>query len=220
MSGEASSCHDSHCSHSAAEHQRAHESLFPLLDVPNVRALNAADVSLVRRVLVEHEQRFQTAVVARSETNDDDDDDDDDESVALIVRVPFTACVKLKSFTVAALTSDSSPRRVRLFLNRDDIDFGNWRDEPATEEFDLVSDASVQPDVEYAVKAARWQRVESVTMAFSRGVDAQLALTYVGFRGEFEQRIVRQAVIAVYESAAQLHDHAVPSAGERAREQM
>jgi hypothetical protein len=57
-------------------------------------------------------------------------------------------------------------------------------------------------------------------MAFSRGVDAQLALTYVGFRGEFEQRIVRQAVIAVYESAAQLHDHAVPSAGERAREQM
>jgi hypothetical protein len=187
------------------------------VDLANVRALNA-DVSVVRRVLAAHEERFQTNIVARSEVDDDDDDDDNDR-IAMIVRVPFTSCVKLKSFTVAALSSDTSPRHVRLFLNRDDIDFGNCRDEKPTEEFDLVSDTSVQPDAEYFVKAARWQRVESITLAFSRGPDPQVALTFLGFRGEFDQRIAREAVLAVYESAPQLKDHKLPSS-DAVREQM
>jgi hypothetical protein len=203
-----SSCSDTHCSHTDSEHARADESLFALIDVANVRALNG-DSAAVRSVVLPHAERRQNALVARAELAD----------AGLIVHVPFTACVKLKSITCASPTSASSPRRVRCFANRTDIDFDNVDDAPCTQEFDLVADTAAQPDVEYAVKAAKWQRVESITLAFDPLPDAQdddddefaVALTYLAFRGEFDQRIARQAVLAVYESTPQLQDHKLPS---------
>lgn len=204
-----SSCSDAHCSHSDAEHARADESLFALIDVANVRALNA-DSAAVRSVVLPHAERHQSARVARAELAD----------AGLIVHVPFTACVKLKSFTCASPTAAASPRRVRCFANRADIDFDNVDDVPCTQEFDLLADdTALQPDAEYAVKAAKWQRVESVTLAFDPLPDAEddddaehaVALTYLAFRGEFDQRIARQAVLAVYESTPQLQDHKLPS---------
>lgn len=203
-----SSCHDAHCSHSDAEHVRADESLFGLIDVASVRALNADSVA-VRSIVLPHSERFQSERVARVALADS----------ALIVHVPFTACVKLKSITVASPSAQASPRRVRCFANRADVDFDNVDDLPCTQEFDLITDTAAQPDAEYAVKAAKWQRVQSITLAFDASPDADddddvenaIALTYLSFRGEFDQRIAREAVMAVYESAPQLQDHQLPA---------
>ena len=50
----------------------------------------------------------------------------------------FTGSVKLKSVCLRATGGDSAPRKMKLFTNRDDIDFDNAEELPAAQEFELA----------------------------------------------------------------------------------
>ena len=78
------------------------------------------------------------------------------------------------------------------------------------QQVELVEEIEAQDCAEYKVKAMKFQRVQSITMYF-HGVfdDDVMQLTYIGFRGQFDQKITRQAVIATYEARPMIEDHKV-----------
>eukprot|EP01108_Squamamoeba_japonica_P008660 TRINITY_DN7749_c0_g1_i1.p1 TRINITY_DN7749_c0_g1~~TRINITY_DN7749_c0_g1_i1.p1 ORF type:complete len:216 (+),score=19.52 TRINITY_DN7749_c0_g1_i1:124-771(+) len=196
------SCADEHAETAEEEAARGLESLYRLIDHNNIRVFNAADEACARKVFRPYEERN-----ARDESLQSEEDDPE-----LIVHVPFTSCVKIKSITICGGSSENSPKNVRVFVNRDDVDFSNASDLEPTQALELIDDVNVQADAEYKLRAAKFQRVQSVTLFFDENFGAdETEIYYIGFRGEFDQEITRKAVIATYESKPMLEDHKQPT---------
>jgi len=115
--------------------------------------------------------------------------------------------VKLKSFTVIGGNERITPRHVKLWKNRDDIDFDNAEDVSCDQEFDLSYDKD--GSVQYLVKNSKFQNTSSLTMFFS-GISPDnkddedgktIQINYIGLRGEGTKN-KHGIVVAVYEARA------------------
>lgn len=62
-------------------------------------------------------------------------DDDDPE---LLLHVPFNGAVKLRAVTVVGGPAGAAPSKLRVFVNRDDLDFSTAADLQPTQEWDLL----------------------------------------------------------------------------------
>ena len=200
--------------------------------LPRVTCLNEEAEGTGRAVLRSHGDRYLTEPSLRS-TEDPDDEPE------LILHVPFTEAVAIRTISIEGAPPASSsgsgsgggsgggsaetsaPRTVKLFVNRDDLDFETARElEPA-----MVLDL-LPPEhgvglgtIDYPLRpAGRFQGAASVTLYFpdnyARGADpdgdaVQTEITYVGFKGK-GTRVKRRAVDAVYESRGMKEDHKVP----------
>lgn len=122
----------------------------------------------------------------------------------LILRVPFTGSVKLRAMLLKTGPIDQTPTKVVLFANEDSLDFEDASDKTPTQEFDVPQGREVG---EYAVKAAKFSGLSSITLFFpaSQGADTT-KLYYVGFLGQWSER-KNKPVITVYETQANLADH-------------
>lgn len=105
----------------------------------------------------------------------------------------------------------SSPSRLRVYINRDDIDFALAAQLPAVQEFELVEDPTAT--VEYQTRASKFQCVSSVTLHFTANLGASTTrIFFIGLRGQADPRSARDAVATVvYEAQARPQDHAVPA---------
>ena len=217
-------------------------SLRELIDLPRVTCLNEEAEGTGRAVLRSHGDRYVTEPRLRS-TEDPDDEPE------LILHVPFTEAVAVRTISIegappasssgngggsgggsgsgggggggSGSAETSAPRTVKLFVNRDDLDFETARQlEPA-----MVLDL-LPPEhgvglgtIDYPLRpAGRFQGAASVTLYFpdnyAREADpdgdaVQTEITYVGFKGK-GTRVKRRAVDAVYESRGMKEDHKVP----------
>jgi hypothetical protein len=125
--------------------------------------------------------------------------------------------------------SAGAPKTLRVFINRDDLDFdGADRSEP-TQEFELSQTSEVQ---ELPVRRMLFARVRRLTLYFVNNFsstggsdsdtegsdeedsdeeeeDAEVTrLTYLGFKGEWMQ-LGRAPINILYELAANPNDHAL-----------
>jgi len=134
-------------------------------------------------------------------------DDDDPE---LLLHIEFTGQVKLKAISVIGLGPDgSAPSSLRMFINRNDLDFSVVHDATPVQEWDLLENFA--GDVEYPVKTAKCTGVHSIDLHFPStfgGEEYPSWISFIGFKGEFEERR-REAVNAVYESRPVPKDHKV-----------
>ena len=94
-----------------------------------VRCLNEASEGLCKTVFRPWEQRLD----ARGPFLRSDDDDPE-----LLLHVPFTGAVKLQALTVIGGPEGTSPAKLKVFINRDDVDFAVAAAAPATQEWDLL----------------------------------------------------------------------------------
>ena len=156
---------------------------------------------------------------------------DDDDPPELLVHVPFEGLVKITAFALvsccdgsggggASSSSSSSsssttapPTRVRLFVNRDDLDFDSLASAEPTQEFELVT-AAEGARVEYPCKPSKFSGVYSVDVHFpgNGNNDCNTRVDFLGFKGTHTQG-KREAVVAVYESRAMPADHKLPGEG-------
>ena len=85
----------------------------------------------------------------------------------LIVRIPFTGSVKLRSILLKTEPGQASPRTMRMFANQR-LDFDDAENAKPTLEIELVqpSDTSSREPVEYAVRAAKFPAVRVLTLYF------------------------------------------------------
>lgn len=204
-------CHDEHAALGGQDHNHDHnhdhslevedadgDSLFPFIDTSKLRVLNALDPQAVSHPFKPfYERRDRSRFLA---SNEDDPE--------LIVFVPFTEAVSIKSICISGCAGDGThPKEVTLFTNRDDIDFSNAHELSAQQKLDLVEDETA--NIDYPLQLRKFQGVSSLTL-FVRdsygGVETKIY--YIGVKGESKKW--RHGIVeCVYEARPQPAEHKV-----------
>ncbi|GAA6010727.1 hypothetical protein JCM11491_002917 [Sporobolomyces phaffii] len=166
--------------------------LYPFIDRDKVVALNAEEGKEAKIVIRPWDQRNQ---------NDEWLESDADEQ--LILRIPFTGSVKLRSILVKAGPAGFTPDKMKVFANRQ-LDFDEATSTEVTQEFEI---AETREAAEYIVRPAKFPSVTSLTLFFpsNYGEDTTRIL-FIGFRGEYSP-MTRDPIITVYEAQANPADH-------------
>ncbi|GMQ03632.1 hypothetical protein CsSME_00049371 [Camellia sinensis var. sinensis] len=189
------SCEDHDCS--------ADFSLYKHVDLSKVSALNEAVPGSVKSVFKAWEQRLNISE-GHLESNEGDPE--------LLVFIPFTSDVKIKSISVVGGADGTSPSKMRAFINREGIDFSDAQNMQSIQEWDLVE--NLQGVLEYQTKYSRFQGVGNLTLHFPEnfGGDAT-QIHYIGLKGEATQ--LKRDVVAtiVYELMPNPSDHKTKAEG-------
>jgi hypothetical protein len=110
--------------------------------------------------------------------------------------------------------SPSAPSTLRLFINRDDLDFDTAEDLQPIQEIELSQTSQVQ---ELPVKRALFGKVQKLTLFFVDNFDEDdedevTRISYLGFKGEWMQ-LGRAPSQILYEAAPNPNDHAIKGTG-------
>ncbi|KAL0954708.1 hypothetical protein HGRIS_003662 [Hohenbuehelia grisea] len=190
--------HNDHCGHEAHDHDHDHQggsgpddNLFTQIDRSNVIALNANGEGSV--VIKPWHQRLDESEFLQSDADD-----------SMIIRIPFTASVKLKSLLLKTGPAEQTPSKMLLFPNSPTFDFNDVADKAAAQEFDVVQSRDVG---EYHLKAAKFSNISHLTLYLpeAQGGDT-LQIYYIGFLGTWTPH-QNMPIITVYEAQANLADH-------------
>jgi len=128
----------------------------------------------------------------------------------LIIYIPFTGTVKLKSIMIIGGEKGSSPKKMKVFANRDDIDFSNANDAKPVQEWDLQED--FRGEIEYPTRIVKFSGISSVTIFIPQNFGSDsTTIYYIGLKGEYGAPLTRQAVVTTYEAKPQLKDHKTPA---------
>jgi hypothetical protein len=179
------------------------DSLYRFVDTMGVRCMNESEAGSCRNCI----RPFASKQDAEPflESNEDDPE--------LILFIPFTEVVKIKSFALVGGAGGASPSHVKLFVNRDDVDFSSAADMLAAQDVELLEELEAQYAADYPLKQHKFNGVESVTLfvADSFGGDSS-RISFLGFKGSCTGINYRDQVEIVYEARAHLKDHKTPAA--------
>mmetsp|Transcript_9721 Transcript_9721/g.26928 ORF Transcript_9721/g.26928 Transcript_9721/m.26928 type:complete len:211 (+) Transcript_9721:125-757(+) len=182
-------------------------SLLPYIDLARVVCYNEEVNGSGQKVFKIHEERL---TATPSVTSPEDDPE-------LLFYIPFTETVTVKHFSIRNGSTNgdtAAPRRVKIFTNRDDIDFETARELPAHQETILVEpEHIVDGTVDYPARpASKFTNITSIAMYvqdnFDDSGEAPTEITFVGFKGK-GTKMKRVAVEAVYETRGMKKDHKV-----------
>uniref|UniRef100_A0A162B5W0 PITH domain-containing protein n=1 Tax=Daucus carota subsp. sativus TaxID=79200 RepID=A0A162B5W0_DAUCS len=184
--------------HSCEEHDCSSDwSLYKHIDLPKVSALNEAVPGSVKSVFKAWEQRLSISE-GHLESNEGDPE--------LIVFIPFTSDVKIKSISIIGGSDGTSPSKMRAFINRDGIDFSDAQTMQPVQEWELAE--NTEGLLEYQTRYSRFQGVGSLTLHFPDNYGGDTSeIHYIGLKGEATQ--LRRDVVAtiVYELMPNPSDH-------------
>lgn len=186
-------------------------SLRPQIDLPAVSCLNEEVPNMGRSVLKLHEERLSTHPFLRSHEDDPE----------LLLHIPFTEAVSVVSLAIRSVppsgddAPSSPPRIVKLFVDRDDLDFEMARElDPQCQLHIVPPDHFVEGTIDYPLRpAGRFSNISSLTLFvqanYDRDEDVATIITFVGLKGK-GSGLRRGTVEAVYESQGMPKDHKVP----------
>ncbi|OQD67277.1 hypothetical protein PENDEC_c040G01360 [Penicillium decumbens] len=132
----------------------------------------------------------------------------------LLMYIPFTGQVKVHSLLLYTAPTPSAPKTVKLFKNRDDLDFSTASELSPTQTIEVPRPVTGADVFELPLNRAHWNATTSITLFFednwSDGEDDVTRVGYVGFKGQFTA-LNREPVSFLYEAAANPSDHvAIP----------
>jgi hypothetical protein len=196
------------CSGHSHDHDHGDDlgrSLRPYVDFSKTICLNEEVRGSGIDVIKLHEDRLSEYPSVRSPEDDPE----------LILHIMFTEAVTVQSIAIRNASNNretASPKRIKIFTNRDQIDFETAREMSAQQELDLLPPHHViDGTVDYPSRpAGRFQNISSLTIFFVDNYDSSgemgTEITFVGLKGK-GSGIKRQAVEAVYESRGMRADH-------------
>ncbi|KAJ1953165.1 hypothetical protein EC988_003150 [Linderina pennispora] len=174
------------------------DSLYSKILVDNTTCLNEAEPNSIHGVFKPHHLRLDTQKFVESDCDEE-----------LLIHVPFNGMVKLKSILLWGGAGESAPKHMKVFANRDDLDFDNVNDTTCTQAWDLVEGAR-QP-VEYPTRIAKFNSVRSLAIFLPSNFGAdETTVYYLGFRGEWTE-LKENPLITVYELRPNVADHKTPA---------
>ena len=188
-------------------------SLRPQIDFDGVKCLNEDFPGMGRGILKLHEERLSAEPYLRSQEDDPE----------LLLHIPFTEAVTITKISIHSSPPSNiddeckPPRTVKLFSNRDDIDFDMARElTPHCQVDTLPPEHFTEGTLDYPLRpAGRFRNIDSLTLFFSDnyGSDDEVStvITYIGLKGR-GSGIKRTAVQCVYESRGMPEDHKTPGA--------
>ncbi|KAK0254748.1 hypothetical protein LTR91_010141 [Friedmanniomyces endolithicus] len=204
-----SHCHDEH-GHHGHDHSEgaAHDHSDDITPALQNHIYEQIDFSAIN-TLNELEPRSGSRVVQKTWTErlDQEPELSSDADEQLLMHIPFTAQIRLHSILLRTSTTSSAPQTLKLFLNRDDLDFSTAASLPATQTLELAQSNEVQ---EVPVKRALFNTVRSLDLFFEdnwgQGEEDVTRVSYIGFKGEW-MKLSREPVNFLYEAAANPADH-------------
>lgn len=131
-------------------------------------------------------------------------------------RRRFTAQIRLHSILIRTSNSSSAPLHLKVYPNRDNLDFATATDLQPAQTLELSQTSDIQ---EVPVKRALFNTVRTLDLFFednwSSGEEDETRISYIGFKGEW-MKLSREPVNFLYEAAANPKDHTLPAGvGER-----
>lgn len=194
-------------------------SLRPQMDLDGVTCLNEEVAGMGRSVLKLHEERLSNEPVLRSQEDDPE----------LLLYIPFSEAVTILSIAVRSVSNNNTdnhqqqpyptapPKTVKLFPNRDNLDFDTARELTPDATLHLMPpEHFVEGTIDYPLRpAGRFQNISSLSMFFENNHtdenddDTATLITFVGLKGK-GTNVKRMCVECVYESRGMPKDHKVP----------
>ncbi|KAK1074595.1 hypothetical protein LTR12_005785 [Friedmanniomyces endolithicus] len=205
--------HDEH-GHNGHDHSEgaAHDHTDDITPALQNHIYEQIDFSAIN-TLNESEPRSGSRIVQKTWTErlDQEPELSSDADEQLLMHIPFTAQIRLHSILLRTSTTSSAPQTLKLFLNRDDLDFSTAASLPATQTLELAQSNEVQ---EVPVKRALFNTVRSLDLFFEdnwgQGEEDVTRVSYIGFKGEW-LKLSREPVNFLYEAAANPADHKMVS---------
>ncbi|RXW17834.1 hypothetical protein EST38_g8016 [Candolleomyces aberdarensis] len=184
--------HHEGCGHDHLGHDLGPEdNLFSQIDRANVVALNGVQDGA--NVIKPWSERLDQTKFLESDADDQ-----------IILRIPFTGSIRLRSLLIKAGPGDQTPSKIVLYANQPNLDFDEVNERTPSQEFELPQSNEVG---EYPLKAVKFSNLSSVTLFIPAAQGAEASkIYYVGFLGTWSKRN-ENPVITVYETQANLADH-------------
>ncbi|CCG84934.1 protein of unknown function [Taphrina deformans PYCC 5710] len=183
------------------------QSLYQKIRSAAVRTLNEQVSGSGAKIIKPWNDRFDTSIRCTSDADEQ-----------IIMHVPFDGQIKLKSILVRCPGTTSAIKEMRVYINREDLDFDTIGDAKPTETFECVPYENASDLIEYPVKIRLYNNVKSVTLFFEHnwsGDEEPTVLWYLGFRGDHTE--IKDAPVAIsYEAFANPKDHRVKGTEETA----
>ncbi|KTW26706.1 hypothetical protein T552_02712 [Pneumocystis carinii B80] len=188
--------HNTACIHEAQEDHASW--LFPHIDLDGICTFNEARQGMGRSIVKSWSNRLDTTKILESDADDQ-----------LILYIPFTGIVKLRSIVLRCFPEETAPKRCEIFMNRQDVDFDTIESLKPVQSMDLVAPEDAGEIIEYPVKTQFYQSCENITLFFpgnwSKEED-QTRICLLGFKGIWSE-LKKQPVITLYEAAPNPMDH-------------
>ncbi|KAL8859503.1 MAG: hypothetical protein Q9178_003902 [Gyalolechia marmorata] len=203
--------HHSHASHGHhhdqgdGEHGHGHDHsdeiepalqtlIWKQIDFESIRTLNESEPDQGAKVVEKTwPQRLNAEPMLQSDADEQ-----------LLMFVPFTGVLKLHSLLIRSSEDSSAPKTLKLFLNRDDLDFSAASDLQPTQTLELSQTSEIQ---ELPVKRTSFGNTYSLTLFIEDNYGDDVTRIYwIGFKGEF-MNLNREPVEVLYEKAANPKDH-------------
>lgn len=132
----------------------------------------------------------------------------------LIIFSRFTGQVNLHSLLIWTDPMDVAPKTIKLFKNREDLDFESADELEPTQVLEIPEPVLDEHVFEMPLNRALWNATTSITLFFeenwSSGEEDVTVVGYIGFKGQF-MALNREPVSFLYEAAANPQDHvAIP----------
>jgi len=123
----------------------------------------------------------------------------------LIIQIPFTGSVKLRTVMIRTLPGQLRPTHAHLFANEPSLDFDTLESRKPTQILEIPETTEV---VEFPVRVAKFSSVTSLSIFFNSTTSGaeKSQVNFLGFKGEFTN-LSRKPVIAIYEAKANPSDH-------------
>ncbi|CUS13441.1 unnamed protein product [Tuber aestivum] len=172
-------------------------SLYRHIDFDRITTLNEATPGSGRDVVKKSwEDRLASTPIVESDADEE-----------LLI---FVGLVKLHSILIGADPGVSAPKTLKLFSNRDDMDFSSAGDTQAVQALDLPMPPPGNDRVmEIPVKRALFNNTRSLTLFFENNYsdgEEFTQISYLGFKGDWTE-LKKEHVVTLYEAAANPADH-------------
>jgi len=128
----------------------------------------------------------------------------------LLMFIPFAGQVKLHSLILYTAPTTTAPKTVKLFRNRDDLDFSTASELPPTQAIEVPQPVPGSDVFDLPLNRPLWNTTTSITLFFednwSLGQEEVTEVGYIGFKGQF-MALNREPVSVLYEAAPNPSDH-------------
>jgi hypothetical protein len=117
----------------------------------------------------------------------------------LLLFIPFTANVVLRGISLIGGDDEMAPRRMKVFLNKDDIDFDNVDQLSPAQEWELTNS---NEEILYSTRVSKFSRVHQLIVYITDNYGAdRTRLYYMKLTGDFKGPLREPILNAVYESS-------------------
>ncbi|KAJ7599109.1 galactose-binding domain-like protein [Mycena floridula] len=147
--------------------------LYGFVERQSVHGLNLAVPEAAKALIKPWDQRDDNSIYADSGVDDQ-----------MIIHIPFTQGVRLKSILLKLGRGEATPRHLRVYANHPTIvDFSDAEQTKPQLDINLLEGETGV--TEYPVRAATFSSITSLSLFFSDSVGEEISrIFYIGFKGE------------------------------------